>query len=85
MRSSCRVRRPACAGLPKALAAEGLETANVLLADLGVSSMQLDNPERGFTYKVDGPLDMRMNPSRGESAAELLARVSEHALARLLS
>ncbi len=73
------------AGLPKALAAEGLETANVLLADLGVSSMQLDNPERGFTYKVDGPLDMRMNPLRGESAAELLARVSEHVLARLLS
>ena len=68
------------AGLPKVMAAEGLDAANVILTDLGVSSMQLDNPDRGFTYKMDGPLDMRMNPSRGESAAELLARVSEDAL-----
>ena len=73
------------AGLPKALAAEGYEAANVVLADLGVSSMQLDNPDRGFTYKVDGPLDMRMNPLRGESAAQLLQRVSEGALADLLT
>ena len=43
-----------------------------ILADLGVSSMQIDNPERGFTYKVEGPLDLRMNPQKGISAAERL-------------
>ena len=43
-----------------------------ILADLGVSSMQIDNPERGFTYKVEGPLDLRMNPRKGISAAERL-------------
>ena len=72
------------AGLPQALAAEGLATADLILADLGVSSMQLDNPDRGFSYKGVGPLDMRMNPSRGESASQLLARVSEETLAGLL-
>ena len=58
------------------LADEGLAGADVILADLGVSSMQLDNPERGFTYKEAGPLDMRMNPARGEPAS-LLAGASE--------
>jgi len=72
------------AGLPQVLAAEGLGSADVILADLGVSSMQLDNPDRGFNYKEPGPLDMRMNPSRGEPAAQLLARVSETQLAELL-
>lgn len=46
-----------------------------ILADLGVSSMQIDNPERGFSYKVDGPLDLRMNPQVGTSAAERLKEV----------
>ena len=72
------------AGLPQVLAAEGIAGANVILADLGVSSMQLDNPDRGFSYKESGPLDMRMNPSRGEPASHLLARLSEEKLARLL-
>jgi 16S rRNA (cytosine1402-N4)-methyltransferase len=73
------------AGLPHVLAAEGLAAADMILADLGVSSMQLDNPDRGFSYKVAGPLDMRMNPSRGEPASELLARLSEEKLASLLT
>ena len=73
------------AGLPLVLAAEGLETADVILADLGVSSMQIDNPDRGFSYKEPGPLDMRMNPSRGEPASQLLARVSEETLAAMLT
>ena len=63
--------------LPIALAAEGFAAADVILADLGVSSMQFDRPERGFSYKGVGPLDMRMNPFEGETAAELIARVPE--------
>jgi len=43
-----------------------------VLADLGVSSMQIDNPERGFSFKIDGPLDLRLNPGKGRSAADLL-------------
>jgi 16S rRNA (cytosine1402-N4)-methyltransferase len=66
------------------LATEGLATADLILADLGVSSMQLDNPDRGFSYKEPGPLDMRMNPSHGESASQLIARASEETLANLL-
>lgn len=48
-----------------------------LLADLGVSSMQIDNPGRGFSYKTDGPLDLRFDPEKGESAAERLASVTK--------
>ena len=77
-------RRSNFAGLPQVLAAEGLAGASLILADLGVSSMQLDNPERGFTFKEAGPLDMRMNPGRGEPASQLLTHLSEEKLARLL-
>ena len=55
-----------------------------VLADLGVSSMQIDNPERGFTYKADGPLDLRMDPTHGRTAAELLLSLSEEELIGLL-
>ena len=55
-----------------------------VLADLGVSSMQIDNPERGFTYKKEGPLDLRLNPEKGTSAAERLKEVTEEELAGML-
>lgn len=55
-----------------------------ILADLGVSSMQIDNPDRGFSYKVDGPLDLRMNPEKGISAAERLKTVSGEELQGML-
>ncbi|MFM8363671.1 MAG: 16S rRNA (cytosine(1402)-N(4))-methyltransferase RsmH [Verrucomicrobiota bacterium] len=74
-------RKSNFAGIQAALA--GAE-ADAILADLGVSSMQLDNPQRGFTSKHEGPLDMRMNPSRGISAATWLERVRPDALAEIL-
>ena len=69
------------AGLPKILP----EPADAILADLGLSSMQIDNPARGFTYKHDGPLDLRMNPERGQPASALLATLDESRLAALLA
>lgn len=74
------VQRTNFAGLPQLLAAEGLAGVDMILADLGLSSMQIDNPARGFTYKVEGPLDLRMNPQRGQPASALLARLDESAL-----
>lgn len=55
-----------------------------VLADLGVSSMQIDNPDRGFSYKVEGPLDLRMNPLKGISAAERLQDTDEEELTGML-
>jgi 16S rRNA (cytosine1402-N4)-methyltransferase len=72
------------AGLPQALAAENLAGADCILADLGVSSMQLDDPSRGFSVKLEGPLDMRMNPQRGFPVSALLTRTSPDALAKVL-
>jgi 16S rRNA (cytosine1402-N4)-methyltransferase len=61
------------------------EPADILLADLGLSSMQIDNPERGFTYKYDGPLDLRMNPRKGHSASALLASLDPARLSEILA
>ena len=78
------VRRMNFAGLAPFVLAESPGGADALLADLGLSSMQVDDPARGFTFKADGPLDMRMNPERGRSAAELLSSLGVAGLARLL-
>lgn len=56
-----------------------------ILADLGVSSMQIDNPERGFTYKAEGPLDLRLDPTKGESAAERLAAMDYEEIVGMLT
>ena len=73
------------AGLPQILAAENLAGADLILADLGVSSMQIDDPARGFSVKHNGPLDMRMNPQRSQSAATLLQKIKPGALEEMLA
>lgn len=78
------VRRSNYAGLVQVLAADGLPPADLVLADLGLSSMQIDDPARGFTFKHDGPLDLRMNPQRGQPASALLASLDARKLGRLL-
>lgn len=79
------VRHGNFAGIVAALAQLGWGTVDGVLADLGVSSMQIDDPARGFTFKTEGPLDLRLNPQRGLSAAAWLARVSQVKLARALA
>jgi 16S rRNA (cytosine1402-N4)-methyltransferase len=80
------VHRTNFAGLSAAIQSAGWsDGADFVLADLGVSSMQLDDPARGFTFKLDAPLDMRMNPGRGLSAAQWLARASLEELATALN
>lgn len=70
--------------LPGILAKEGLEKVDGVLLDLGVSLHQLTKPERGFGIREDGPLDMRMDPAEGESAAGLLKRLGEKEMADLI-
>jgi 16S rRNA (cytosine1402-N4)-methyltransferase len=72
------------AGLPSILASNELNRVDLLLADLGMSSMQVDDPERGFSYRRDGPLDMRMDRSRGRTAAQVLATIPETDLAQAI-
>jgi 16S rRNA (cytosine1402-N4)-methyltransferase len=72
------------AGLARAVAAEGLESVDAILADLGVSSMQLDDPARGFSLKHDGPLDLRMDRRRKTTGADLVNTRTAEELAELL-
>lgn len=73
------------AGLPQVLGTAAVTGADLILADLGVSSMQIDDPERGFSVKHEGPLDMRMNPQRGQPASVFLQKIRVDALATLLA
>jgi 16S rRNA (cytosine1402-N4)-methyltransferase len=72
------------AELREALAPVGISKVNGVLLDLGVSSPQIDNPARGFSFRFDAPLDMRMDTSRGESAADFLARADERQLSEVI-
>jgi len=69
--------------IPEALSEFGFPEASAVLMDLGVSSMQIDSPDRGFAYSFDAPLDMRMDATTGQTAAQLLASASDDELARL--
>ncbi|MFK4703716.1 16S rRNA (cytosine1402-N4)-methyltransferase [Roseateles asaccharophilus] len=72
------------ADMADALADLGVHQVDGVLLDLGVSSPQIDNPERGFSFRFDGPLDMRMDTTRGESAADFLAQADEREIARVI-
>jgi len=72
------------AGLPAILAREGVSAVQMLVADLGMSSMQVDDPERGFSYRRDGPLDMRMDRTRGQTAADILANMDQEELSKAI-
>ena len=77
------IKRMNFAGLPQLLPEAG-GAFDFVLADLGVSSMQLDNPARGFSFKTDAPLDLRLNPGRGQPASVFLKSINEEELAGFL-
>lgn len=81
---ACEAVHSNYAGIGKVLGQRGIAAVDFIFADLGCSSMQIDDPARGFTFKVDGPLDMRMNPQRGISAADFLRRCSVDELTEVL-
>ena len=70
--------------LPDVLAEDGTPKVQAILADLGLSSLQIDRRERGFAYSVDAPLDMRMDPTTGPTAADVLNTYDQRELARVL-
>ncbi len=81
--TSLNVKKLNFAGILKLLPEAG-DGFDFILADLGVSSMQIDNPERGFTFKTAGPLDLRLNPERGQPVSALIQTLSENALEKIL-
>jgi 16S rRNA (cytosine1402-N4)-methyltransferase len=72
------------ASMRERLLARGVSAVHGVLLDLGVSSPQIDEPSRGFSFRFDAPLDMRMDTSRGETAADFLARADERQLAEVI-
>ena len=78
-----KIRQMNFAGIEQVVAESGL--LDFVLADLGVSSMQIDNPDRGFSLKTDGPLDLRLNPLKGKPASELLKKITSEKLESIFS
>jgi len=83
-RTPISIHRSNFAGIAKALGAEQLDGYDIIFADIGVSSMQIDNPARGMSYRHEGPLDMRMDHRLEQTAADLVATLSAQDLAAAL-